>query len=229
MGSNSDLKEKAISLRKDGKSYNSIRKVLGIKSKGTLSFWFRDINLSRQSKKLLEKNNILAHKRGLFKANVERRNKIDHENKIAFDEGGNYISFLSSKELTLIGTALYWGEGTKSEKAPDKRLAFTNSDPYMIKVYMKFIREVLKVSEEKIRAGIHIYPSISSEKARRFWASITKLPEDRFYIVTQISRLSRGKRPNMLPYGTAVIKVNNRIQYYKVKGMISRIIEQLSE
>ena len=34
-----------------------------------------------------------------------------------------------------------------------------------------------------------------------------------------------GKRPaNTLKYGTAVIKVNNRVQFHKVKGMIEGIV-----
>ena len=95
----------------------------------------------------------------------------------------------------------------------------------MVSVYMRFIREILKIPEERIRAGIHIYPSISADSAKQFWASVTKLPKDRFYIVTQISRASQNKRPfNMLPYGTVVIKVNSRHQFYKVKGMIKGVV-----
>ena len=224
MGSNLHLKEKAILLRKKGGSYNSIRQILGIKSKGTLSYWFKDIKLSKKSVSLLEKNNKLAYDRGLLIANKNRKLKIENENKEAYFEGQNSIKSISKRELLLIGATLYWGEGTKSEKN-SVSLSFSNSDPYMIAIYLKFIREILKVPEEKIRAGIHIYPSISPQKARNFWSKETNLPENRFYIVTQISRASQNKRPfNSLPYGTIVVKVNSRKQFYKVKGMIRGII-----
>ena len=224
MRSNIHLKKEAITLRKGGESYSSIKKALNIKSKGTLSQWFKNLKLSEQSIKLLEKNNKLAHKRGLFIANNKRKIKIENENREAYIEGQSQIKSISKKELTLIGAALYWGEGTKSERG-SVSICFSNSDPVMISVFMRFIREILKIPEDKIRAGIHIYPSISTDKAKKFWAQITKLPENRFYIIRQISRASQNKRPfNILPYGTAVIKINNRQQFYKVKGMIKGII-----
>lgn len=218
------LKKQAIALRIKGRSYNNIKKSLGLKSKGTLSQWFKDIKLPKKSLKLLAENNELAHKRGLLKANKNRKIKINSENKKAFEYGKNCIQQISEKELLLIGAVLYWGEGAKSERS-SLSLNFSNSDPLMISVYMRFIREILKIPEEKIRAGIHIYPSISSDEAKKFWSKTTKLPEDRFYIINQISRASRNKRPfNILPHGTLAIKVNNRKQFYIVKGMIGGIV-----
>ncbi len=228
MSSNKHLKEKAISLRKSGKSYNDIRKLLGIRSKGTLSHWFKNLALSKKSVKLLEKNNKLAYERGLFTANRNRNIRIENENLKAHADGFSQISNISKYELLLIGAALYWGEGTKSEKSRSPSLVFSNSDPLMVSVFMRFVREILMIPEEKIRAGIHIYASISKDKARKFWSLTTKLPEDRFYIINQVSRASQGKRPfNILPYGTAVIRVNNRVQFHKVKGMINGVIKGL--
>ncbi len=223
MSSNIFLKNEAIALRKKGKSYNDIKKMLKIKSKGTISNWFKDIELSKKSLELLSKNNKLAYRRGLFTANENRKIRIKDENEKAYFEGQSLIQSISPKEILLIGAVLYWGEGTKSEKG-SVSLSFSNSDPLMISIYMKFVREILKVPEERIRAGIHIYPSISKDKAKKFWSKITKLPEDRFYIITQTSRASQNKRPfNILPYGTIAIKINNRQQFYKVKGMIQGI------
>lgn len=226
MSSNKHLKDRAIVLRRNGKSYNDIRKILGLKSKGTLSYWFKNIKLSRKSIELLSKNNKLAHERGLLIANKDRKTRIDSENKKAYIEGQNSIQSISQKELLIIGAVLYWGEGSKSERSAVS-LNFSNSDPLMVSVYMRFIREILKIPEQRIRSGIHIYPSISSDEAKRFWSKITKLPEDRFYIITQVSRASQNKRPvNILPFGTIAIKINSRQQFYKVKGIIQGIISK---
>ncbi len=230
MGSNIHLKTEAIRLRRKGHSYNIIRKILGIKSKGTLSHWFKNLALSKKSRGLLNKNNNLAHKRGLFTANKNRDVRIKKENHEAYTEGQNYINSISEKELLLIGAALYWGEGSKSERMTSTPLDFSNSDHAMVSVYMKFLRKILRVSEERIRAGIHLYSSIPIDKARKFWASTTNLPEDRFFIINQVSRASQGKRPfNILPHGTVAIKVSSRIQFNKVKGMIHGIIKSLSK
>lgn len=224
MGSNIHLKSKAILLRKNGKSYNNIRKILGLKSKGTLSLWFRNIKLSHKSLELLEKNNKLAHERGLVNANKNRKIRIEDENEKAYIAGQGSIKSISKRDILLIGAVLYWGEGTKSERGTVS-LSFSNSDPLMVAVYMRFVREILKIPEERIRSGIHIYPSISIDEAKKFWSKTTKLPENRFYIVTQISHASQNKRPfNILPYGTVAIKINSRQQFYKVKGMIKGIV-----
>lgn len=228
MGSNIHLKNKAISLRREGRSYNDIRKTLGIMSKGTLSGWFKNLELSEVSRNLLQQNNKLAYTRGLLGANKKRKALIDDENRIAQEFGYSSIYALSKNELLIIGAALYWAEGTKSEKGASRSLAFSNSDPKMIRVYMKFIREVLKVQEEKIRAGIHIYNTNSENLARKFWSDITDLPQDRFYIVTQISRASQNRRPfNSLPHGTVSIRINSRIEFFKVKGMIQGLFDKL--
>ncbi len=214
------LREKAIALRKLGKSYNEIRKILGIKSKGTISYWFRDLELSPESRKLLLKNISIAHKRGLFAANKKRRERIQAENIRAYEEGIGQVGRLSRRDLLIAGICLYWGEGTKSEKN-NFRLALSNSDPRVIAFYLKFLRTVLLVQEEKIRAGVHLYSSTPRKRTMNFWAHVTGLPVERFYIVNQISKASKLKRDShFLPYGTAVIKVNGRELFYKLKGMI---------
>jgi hypothetical protein len=221
------LKNSAIELRRAGKSYSEILKELNLSSKGTLSAWFKNIDLSSKSRRLLKENTELAVKRGLHKFNLERTQKIVEENEVARIEGATMIGKISARELLILGAALYWGEGTKSERTSGNRnLAFANSDPDMIATFLRFIRDIFKVREEKIRAGIHIYPNISMETARGYWSAVTKLPADRFYIVTQVSRASQNKRPyNSLPYGTAVIRVCDRKLFFRVKGMIQGLIE----
>lgn len=123
----------------------------------------------------------------------------------------------------LIGAALYWGEGTKSDnngKWPT--LAFANSDPKMVKVYLQFIRKIFNVPSTKIHGGIHLYPNTDIEDARLFWSRITRLPPSRFYITTMVSRLSAGKRnPRLLPHGTITLRVYNRRLFHEMKGMIA--------
>lgn len=216
-------KERAIALRFQGKSYNEIRRILKISSKGTLSCWFRDLKLPVLAQKRLAQKILFAKKRGLFKFNKERTESILKENKEIQTESLKEISQLSKRELLLVGVALYWGEGTKINK--NKRSAgvcLSNSDSSLIRLFLRFIREILMVNENKIRAGIQIHENIDALKTKRYWANITKLPIDRFYITKQISSASRFRRPKkFLPYGTAIIKVNNRRLAYRIKGYIT--------
>ncbi len=218
----SSKKEKAIKLRLEGNSYGQIMKILDLPSKGTLSYWFKHMHLPASSIKKLEKNVRLARERGLLKFNKERSKRIARENEKITKLGKKEVGKLSKRDLLLVSSALYWGEGTKSlggGRSPG--LDFANSDANMIALFMRFIREVLKIEEERIRAGINIYPGISEVKVRKFWAQVTGLPEDRFFITRQVSKASKGKRKwNRLPYGTATIRVNNREVFYRMMGMI---------
>ena len=228
----SGLKDSAIKLRQSGKSYGYIMKALNICSKGTISYWLKDVILTKESKKLLSKNSESAYRRGLYNANKERQEKTKSENIEYLSLGRDKINHINIHNLAVLGAALYWGEGTKSEpkNTSYRMLSFANSDPLMVSVFMKFLRKVLIVPEDKIRGGIHIYPSINKDGAKTFWSKITKIPEDRFYIVEQISKASKSKRPiNLLPFGTVVIRISGRKYFYIIKGMIDKIINTIKE
>lgn len=222
-----DKKCRAIELRMEGKSYRQIQKELDLKSKGTLSSWFKHIKLPQTSIKKLEKNIEKTTKNGFLKFNTERCRRIKKENNEAILNGLKLVDKLNKRELMLIGASLYWGEGTKeSKKKNQTQLAFTNSDPKMVMVFIRFVREILEVPEEKIRSGIYLYPGISESEARQFWSSVTGLPKDRFYIMRFVSKASKGKRQqNRLPHGTNIIKVSKRTIFYKVVGMIEGIAQ----
>ena len=218
-------KEKAIELRLAGKSYGDIKRELGVKSKGTLSVWLRGLQLTPEAKILLQSNSELATRRNLLAFNSERSSRIQSENAEARGAGLKAIGVLSRRDLLIVGAALYWGEGTKSEAGSSYRsLAFSNSDPLMVQVYLRFVREILKVPEAKIYIALHIYESIDEKAAREFWSKCTGLPEDRFTVGYQVSRASKGIRKT-LPYGTISIRVHNRLMFHRVKGMISGLAQ----
>jgi len=222
----SHLKKKAISLRLEGNSYGYIKKTLGLKSKGTISAWFKGLVIPEATKKKLEKNNLIAIKRGLLSFNTDRTARIKVENEVTYEKGSSAIpKNLNKRDLLLIGTALYWAEGTKSVNKTSPAFSFSNSDPKMIKACMRFIREVLCIDEKDIGGGIHVYPTTDTEAARKFWATVTGIPATKFYVITQISRSSQGIRENKLPNGTLHVRVSKRLTFFKMKGMIAGLIK----
>lgn len=218
-------KRQAIALRLQGKSYNEIRSLLNVRSKGTISSWLKNLKLPPSAKLKLRKNIEKAHVRGFLRFNIDRTLRIKKENKTALSHGKASIGSVTKRELMLIGVALYWGEGTKSLARSNWSLSFANSDAKMVRTYMRFLREVCCVSEDKIRAGIHLYDNIDNIQGKKYWAKITKLPVERFWIVRQVSRASKGVRnPRSLPFGTVVIRVNNRKLFHEVLGMIQGLV-----
>lgn len=222
-------KEEAIKLRFQGKSYGEILKILDLPSKGTLSAWFKELKLSPEAKKILRGKMFIARKRNLLRFNEERTKKIINENKSIFSNAGKEIKKLSDYELKLVGAMLYWGEGTIHHgRYRYPRLSFSNSNPEMVKIYLSFLRKILKVENDKILVGIHIHPNISENRARKFWQEITGLSGSKFYIFRQISRSSGLKRDKkFLPCGTIQITVTRRQLFYQVQGYINGIVKQL--
>ena len=221
-------KLKAIQLRLGGRSYGEIQKSLDISSKGTLSYWFKNLILPLRARKRLKAKILDAKKRGLFKFNKERTLSIIKENQRILAESQGKIPKFSQTNLLILGTALYWGEGTTRVKQRGYQVvSFSNSDPEMIKIFMIYLRKILGIPENKIKPGIHIYPNLNPEKVKKFWSSITKLPKEKFYIFQNVSRASKFIRPkNFLPYGTLNIRVNDRRLFNKIKGYIAGISAQ---
>lgn len=210
-----------------GKSYNEIAKDLDV-GKSLLSYWLRDLKLPPEAKKILEaKSNYPKEKFAEY--NRQKHEFVVKENKEIRENSFKRVRTLKDYELLLLGAALYWGEGYKRHggKRSYPHISFSNSDPDMIKVFLCFIRKILKVSEEKIKPLIHIYPDTDRDGAMRFWSDVTSIPQDKFITTAQVSVASRGKRPkNLLPYGTLLLRVFNRKKFFEIMGFIDGIIKE---
>ena len=103
-------KQKAVELRKAGKTYSEILKVVPV-AKSTLSLWLREANLSRRENQRLTDRKLAAIRRG----GVAKRRQREHKTAEIFGASQSEIRELSQRELFLIGVALYWAEGTKQK------------------------------------------------------------------------------------------------------------------
>ena len=207
----------AIELRRKGKSFNEISQSLGV-AKGTLSLWLRAIEISpRQKEKLSQKsfssNAIDKRRISRLKNEQLRRNRvIKHAEK--------EVKKISLAELKLIGTALYWAEGGKRRV---RQVCVTNCDPYLIRLMMRFFREICKAPSEKIHGHIHIHSHLASEEAEKYWSRVSGIPRSRFYkTYSKPSIASKGKK-NTLPYGTFEISVASTELFLKIMGWIRAI------
>ncbi len=172
-----ELKSTAIALRKKGKSIREIETALGI-PRSTLSGWLRSVQLSKTKKNLLDKK----HREALIKA---RRSAIVWHNKqkvermeFAKTSALETISTIeSSKEiLELCLALLYLGEGSKKNFTT----SMGNSDPLILKFFLKILRSVFKVELSKISLYLHLRADQDSEKMKRYWSQELGMPLDRF-------------------------------------------------
>jgi hypothetical protein len=115
---------------------------------------------------------------------------------------------------------LYWGEGEKSPKNSKVKLA--NSDPRMIRFFYTFLKDVLKIQEQRINIYLLLYPDLADEMQKNLWSKSTGIPLSQFKKTIYIN----GKHPTKrISYGVGNIYLNNR----ELKEKIMKWIELYSE
>lgn len=172
------LKGKATELRKKGLSYSEIREKVPV-SKSTLSLWLRSIKLSPTKKRRLKRRIGMSQP---MAAKAHRDGRITRTREI-IKKATNEIGEISNRDLFFLGTALYWAEGSKQKKHNrGQRVTFNNSDPSMIKLYLKWLLESLKVGKNDIDFEIYSHENIREREKDvvKYWSNITNFPESSF-------------------------------------------------
>ena len=79
--------------------------------------------------------------------------------------------------LKVAGLMLYWGEGGKTHTSG---IDFANSDPSMIKVFLKFLRTIYQIDESRIRIYLYSYQTLPTNKLIEYWSNQTKISSTQF-------------------------------------------------
>ncbi|MBI4175502.1 hypothetical protein HY523_02695 [Candidatus Berkelbacteria bacterium] len=165
-------KQQACELRRQGFSYTEILEQIPV-SRSTLSLWLRTMGLAREHKQRFTEKRRKAQQRGGEKI---RQVRI-LETKILDENARQEVKTINQRELWLIGIALYWAEGTKerAESSRSQRVTFSNSDPKMILVFLRWLTEVIKIKRDTCVFELYIHEHANSERARNYWARILGL------------------------------------------------------
>lgn len=203
----SDEKQKAIRLRKEGKTYSEILVEIPV-AKSTLSEWLKSVQLASPQKQRLTKKRKAAALRGA---------RARHQNQISEVEGFEHkglidVDKISARELWLIGVVLYWAEGSKQyDHSPSVGVTFNNSDSRMINVFLKWL-EQMGIPMSAVCFELYIHETRRSEVAsfKHWWArelDVSPQQLDRVYFK---KGNPKTKRRNVagLYHGLIRIKVN---------------------
>jgi len=120
------------------------------------------------------------------------------------------------QELKIAGIMLYWAEGTLLGKTVD----FVNSNQDMVKIFLKFLREICGVNEKRLRLYLYAYSYFDLKNTMEYWKKITGIPISQFtkpYVREGNQNLSNRKLPN----GLVHIRYNDK----RLLETISRWIE----
>ncbi len=202
-------KEKAIKLRKEGKTYSEILKDIPV-AKSTLSEWFRDVKLSKTEIQKLTEKKLAGARRG---GEAKRSQRIERVKEI-HQKAIRDITHISKRELWLIGIALYWAEGSKEKDyCPGSGLKFSNSDPNMVRVFLRWIFEICKISKKDVIIEIYIHENSKNSigEVKSYWSGITGFDVEELNRVYYKKNKIIKKRRNIggLYYGQIRVKVRS--------------------
>lgn len=186
-------------------------------AKSSVSLWTRDIYLADDIITRLRSNSHTAE--AIEKRRQARLKSEAAKREIISDEAKKSVKPITHHDLWLIGTMLYWAEGGKTQRT----VRFSNGDPEMIKVMMRYFREVCEVEEVKLRGHIHIHEHLDVEAAEDYWSSITAIPKHRFYKTYNKPNISSKGLRNTLPYGVFDIYVANVKLFLQIEAWIAEI------
>lgn len=213
-----ELKEMAFGLRKNGKSYNYIKKKLNI-SKGALSYWFND---KSWSKDIELKNREDVQKEAtarILKLNEGRKKQIQSDKEKTKNEAEIEFEFYQHEPLFIGALMIYLGEGHKSGNS--SRIGVANSDPYVLKIFNNFLKKYCKVDESNIKFWLLCYPDLDQLVCEDWWSKQLGISKENFY-KTQVIQ---GKhKTNRLRYGVGNIIMSGSL----LKVKILRWIELMS-
>ena len=163
------LKAEALRLRGLGYSYNMIIDELEL-SKSTLSGWLRHIPFE-PSRKMASRISAGRAKSAETKKSLKQSN-IDKALQLAKREVGK----LTSRDLFMLGIAIYYGEGSKSNE--DVRIV--NSDPTLIRFAVAWFKKCCFLEVNNFAPRIHLYPDCNERESKNYWAVITGIPIKQF-------------------------------------------------
>ena len=124
----------------------------------------------------------------------------------------------SRNDLKMFLALLYWGEGAKT----DKRLAFINSDPKLIKTYLSLLRAAFDIKEEKLIAWLHLHSYHNRSEMITFWSGVTGIDKNQINIY---NKKNTGIRKKDGYLGCISVNYYN----YKIFDEIMLIIKRFSK
>ena len=176
-------------MREKGYSLNEISSHLSV-SKSTVSVWVRNLKLSAQTQFILDEKKIAGRKKAIESIQGKTRQQLS----LAKSDANILLKNINCSKDTqkVICSMLYWCEGEKTNN--DGTFTFANSDPDLVRLFLRLLRNSFEVNNSKFRALIHLHSYHDIDKQLRFWSKITNIPKSQFLRVYQKSNSGKQYR-----------------------------------
>lgn len=207
-------KEECRALRKQGLSVRKIAEQIGV-SKGSVSIWVRDVNLSNDQIEELKMKSVAGRKNSEAFRNKRRKSQKEGRIKIQKEDSGYAF-----------GCALFWGEGNKCKNA----IRLTNSDPKMLSFFVDFLRRYFNISKNDITFNFQYYLNndLTFEDIVNYWSNQLELPKSSLRKGTLKSQYYSNSKVKH-PYGIGSICCCNTDIVQQLYGSIKEMVNDTSD
>lgn len=214
-------KERAVQMRKDGKTYSEIGEALNV-PKSTLSFWLAGILIPKKG----TRRRSVAIKRGNVRARVAallaKRASQDARRKRLQTKHEGLTGLLQEKQTAMIALAvLYLGEGAKTQS----RIMFGNSDPRIVAFFLRLLRHCFPIDESKFRCTVQCRADQDIVALERFWSRLTSIPSSQFYATRRDPRTIGKPSKNPDYKGVCRIDYFSSEVFNDVAAAMSAVVE----
>lgn len=222
------MRESARRLRERGRSIAEITEALQAK-KSTVSYWCRDIRLSAEHLKRLTAKKAAGGRLGILRAaELKRTERLAAVQKETL-RGARDVGRLTRRDIFIVGIALYWGEGYKRG---NEECGFTNSDPGIVKSFIRWMMDVYDIKREDfiLRVSINATYKGREKEIKSYWSSVTGIPLSQFTRSSFIfAAQKKTTRDPATYFGTLRLKVRRATALRRrILGSIAEIERQIT-
>jgi len=199
-----DLRINLSELRSQEFSYKEIAKIKGV-STATAFRYSRQVSLGRT-----------ALDRLALRRFPSRAKAIKQWQQAGVEAKTLFFPKISEENMPLILTCLHWCEGNKGE------LSFINSDPSMVKIYIKGLQSI-GVGLEQMRFTLRSYSGHDDGELVSFWSNFLGISKGWFGKIDHI----KGNKQGKLQYGMCRVRVLKGAYYFKLIMSMIELVKKI--
>jgi len=215
------LKERARSLRAAGWSVPDLARELGV-ARSTAWLLVRDQPLDPSAERVVAG---ASRRRQAVREFWDGRNEAtDAERQEVQASAAARVGELSDAELLRAGALIYWCEGAKAKpwSGPAERVAFINSDPGLIALFLAFLLAA-GTPMDRVRFRLSIHETADVDAAIQWWAEFVGVDAGLFQKPTLKRHKPATKRRNTGEgyRGCLIVSVlKSRRLYWLIEGIV---------
>lgn len=224
----STLQANAIALRGQGLSLLEVSQQLRV-PKNTVQGWVHHVRLTKAQLRRLEDKAIESAARGRPLAKVAWQEKIERW-KSRVQRQFEHLGPLPFTELAvaqLVCGILYICEGAKYPTT--RGLAFSNTDPRMIKLFLLLVRRHFRIEERKFRIRIMHRWDQDGLVLQRFWSQETGIPLEQFYATYADKRTKHQPTQRVDYHGVCCVHYPSTTLQYQLQAIGESVLKMVEQ